>query len=160
MRYLRGRDQFSILHPCFVPPHRKVLRNAKGVVRAVEVGGYFNENDGHIETWWFSTLPREERDAAAPFRVPHFHRTLNSWVAMISQAGFVIQQFGEPCATRSCPIGSCRRGHANSRAVSPSPGGQAEDAYLMNGFLAGKEKTRQPHLTFGGISQPRLIRGQ
>ncbi|MGC1359646.1 MAG: hypothetical protein WA419_09380 [Silvibacterium sp.] len=76
-----------------------MLRNAKGVVRAVKVGGYFNENDGHIETWWFSTLPSEERDAVAPFRVPRFHRTLSSWVAMISQAGFVIQQFGEPCAS-------------------------------------------------------------
>jgi len=42
------------------------------------------------------TLPPEEREQVAPFRVARFHRTLSSWVAMICQAGFVIQQFGEP----------------------------------------------------------------
>lgn len=36
-----GFLQFSILHPCFVPPHRKVLREADGTVRAIEVADYF-----------------------------------------------------------------------------------------------------------------------
>jgi SAM-dependent methyltransferase len=36
-----GFLQFSILHPCFVPPHRRVLREPDGkTVRAIEVGGY------------------------------------------------------------------------------------------------------------------------
>jgi SAM-dependent methyltransferase len=94
-----GFLQFSILHPCFVPPHRKVLRDNNGEVRAIEVGGYFDEADGNIDTWGFSSAPQEERDTVAPFRVPRFHRTLSAWVAMICQAGFVIQQFGEPCAS-------------------------------------------------------------
>jgi len=94
-----GFLQFSILHPCFAPPYRKVLREASGAVRAVEVAGYFDETNGEVETWWFSTLPREERARVAPFRVPRFHRTLSSWVAMICAAGLVIQQFGEPCAS-------------------------------------------------------------
>ncbi len=94
-----GFLQFSILHPCFVPPHRKVLREADGSVRAIEVGGYFDAVDGEIETWWFSTLPEDERQRIEPFRVPRFHRTLSAWVELITQAGLVIEQFGEPCAS-------------------------------------------------------------
>jgi SAM-dependent methyltransferase len=94
-----GFLQFSILHPCFAPPHRKVLRGEDGEARAVEVAGYFEETAGRVETWWFSTLPKEERQGVAPFRVPRFHRTLSSWVQMICHAGLVIQQFGEPCAS-------------------------------------------------------------
>lgn len=92
-----GFLQFSISHPCFVPPYRKVLRETDGKVRAIEIGGYFDLLDGEIETWWFSMLPREEREHVAPFQVPRFHRTLSGWVEMICRAGLVIQQFGEPC---------------------------------------------------------------
>jgi SAM-dependent methyltransferase len=56
-----GFLQFSILHPCFVPPYRKVLRDENGKVRAIEVGGYFDAIDGRIDTWCFSALPRDER---------------------------------------------------------------------------------------------------
>jgi ubiquinone/menaquinone biosynthesis C-methylase UbiE len=94
-----GFLQFSILHPCFVPPHRKVLRHDDGSVRAVEVGGYFDQIDGRVETWWFSALSSDERERVAPFCVARFHRTLSSWVQMICQAGFVIQQFAEPSAS-------------------------------------------------------------
>jgi len=31
-----GFLQFSILHPCFAPPHRRVLRNTNGTTRAIE----------------------------------------------------------------------------------------------------------------------------
>jgi SAM-dependent methyltransferase len=91
--------QFSILHPCFVPPYRKVLREPDGRVRAIEIGGYFDAIDGRVDTWWFETVPADERSAVAPFRTPRFHRTLSEWVAMICRAGMVIEQFGEPCAS-------------------------------------------------------------
>lgn len=94
-----GFLQFSILHPCFVPPHRRVLHNEDGTVRAIELADYFTRIDGSVETWCFSTLPSGQRDKIAPFRVPRFHRTLSEWVGMICAAGFVIQQFGEPCAS-------------------------------------------------------------
>jgi len=71
-----GFLQFSILHPCFVPPYRRVLREANGKTRAIEVSGYFDEIDGRLDTWWFSTLPPEERKRTRPFRTPRFHRTL------------------------------------------------------------------------------------
>ncbi len=94
-----GFLQFSILHPCFVPPHRKVLRRADGTVRAIEIADYFKKDDGNIETWWFSALPPEQRQNIPPFHVPRFHRTLSEWVRMICDAGLVIQQFAEPSAS-------------------------------------------------------------
>jgi SAM-dependent methyltransferase len=93
-----GFLQFSILHPCFVPPHRKVLREADGKVRAIEIAGYFDSIDGKIDTFWFETLPRAEREQVAPFRVPRFHRTLSRWIEIIRRAGLAIDRLGEPCA--------------------------------------------------------------
>lgn len=94
-----GFLQFSILHPCFVPPHRKVVRDATGQPRAVEIGGYFDCIDGRVDSWWFATLPPDQQRADAPFRTPRFHRTLSAWVTMIRSAGFTIEQLVEPSAT-------------------------------------------------------------
>ncbi|WMT89912.1 class I SAM-dependent methyltransferase [Pelagibacterium sp. H642] len=94
-----GFLQFSILHPCFVPPTRRNIRNHEGEPVAVEVADYFEETDGTIERWLFSSIPREEREKLEPFSVPRFHRTLTSWVSMIVNAGLVIEAFGEPRAS-------------------------------------------------------------
>jgi SAM-dependent methyltransferase len=91
-----GFLQFSILHPCFVPPHRKVLREPSGTTRAIEVAGYFDATNGRIDTFQFENLPAEERQKTEPFRVPRFHRTLSGWVQLIVEAGLVIERFGEP----------------------------------------------------------------
>jgi SAM-dependent methyltransferase len=103
-----GFLQFSILHPCFMPPHRKVLRDAGGNTRAIEVAGYFDDIDGRLDTWWFETVPQEERERTAPFRTPRFHRTLSAWVELIREAGLVIERFGEPSASpelaRAVPV--------------------------------------------------------
>lgn len=96
-----GFLQFSILHPCFAPPSRKVLRDAEGRTLGVEVAGYFDRIDGRIDTWWFSTVSAEERETVAPFQTPRFHRTLSEWVAMICAAGLVIDAFVEPCASEA-----------------------------------------------------------
>jgi SAM-dependent methyltransferase len=94
-----GFLQFSILHPCFVPAHRKVLREADGRTRAIEIAGYFDTIDGRVDRWWFETLPREERERVGPFQTPRFHRTLSGWVEIICRAGLVIEQFGGPYAS-------------------------------------------------------------
>jgi ubiquinone/menaquinone biosynthesis C-methylase UbiE len=94
-----GFLQFSILHPCFVPPHRKVLREPNGTTRAIEIGGYFDTIDGRIDTFRFENLPDEERQKTEPFRVPRFHRTLSKWVELVVEAGLVIERFGEPRAS-------------------------------------------------------------
>lgn len=91
-----GFFQFSILHPCFVPPRRKVLREPNGTTRAVEIGGYFDATDGRIDTFRFENLPEEERQRTEPFRVPRFHRTLSGWVDLMGAAGLIIDRFGEP----------------------------------------------------------------
>ncbi len=94
-----GFLQFSILHPCFAPPYRRVLREKDGAVRAIELARYFDACDGEIETWWFSTLPEVERAATEPFRIPRFHRTLSSWVEILLQAGFRLEAMAEPSAS-------------------------------------------------------------
>lgn len=94
-----GFLQFSILHPCFVPPHRRVVRDAHGRTTHVELARYFDNGDGEIEIWKFSTAPQEEQDKVAPFHVPRFHRTLSRWVEMILDAGLAIEKFAEPTAS-------------------------------------------------------------
>ena len=94
-----GFFQFSIIHPCFSPPHRRTIRDGQGKDLAVEVARYFDCVDGHINEWIFSTIPADERKGVAPFRTPMFHRTLSSWVELICRAGLVIEQFGEPSAS-------------------------------------------------------------
>lgn len=94
-----GFLQFSILHPCFVPPYRKTLREPDGQVRAIEIARYFDAVDGEVERWWFSSIPEEERASVSPFAVPRFHRTLSQWVSFIVGAGLTIEATGEPCAS-------------------------------------------------------------
>jgi SAM-dependent methyltransferase len=93
-----GFLQFSILHPCFAPPHRRVLREPDGRTRAVEVAGYFDDVDGRVDRWWFSEAPPEERARVAPFHEPRFHRTLSAWLNLLVETGFVLERLGEPCA--------------------------------------------------------------
>ncbi len=94
-----GFLQFSILHPCFVPPHRRVLRAADGTtVRAIEVGGYFDLIDGRVDRWWFGEVSQEERARVAPFQEPRFHRTLSTWLNLVVATGFMLERLGEPCA--------------------------------------------------------------
>lgn len=96
-----GFLQFSILHPCFVPPYRRNLRDAEGKVRAIELGGYFDAVDGEVERWWFSSISSEERERVAPFGVPRFHRTLSQWVNFICRSGLLIEELSEPCADQA-----------------------------------------------------------
>lgn len=93
-----GFLQFSILHPCFVPAHRKVLRDDGGQPYAIELAGYFDRIDGRINTWWFESLPAEQRQRDAPFRIPRFDRTLSEWVDMILAAGLALEKLVEPRA--------------------------------------------------------------
>lgn len=93
-----GFFQFSILHPCFVPPARKNIRDEAGNPVAIQIARYFDGRDGEIESWFFGALPAEQRESALPFSIPRFHRTLSEWVGMIVAAGFVIEALGEPMA--------------------------------------------------------------
>lgn len=95
-----GFLQFSILHPCFAPPHRKVNREADGHIRSIEVARYFDRINGEIEMWCFSEAPAEARDHFPPFQVPRFHRTLSDWTDMAFEADLILEKILEPSATR------------------------------------------------------------
>ena len=91
-----GFLQFSILHPCFNTVHRKNLRNAKGETYAIEVGGYFENQEGKIDEWIFAAVPAAMKKDLHPFRLPLFTRTLSQWINMLVNAGFVIECMQEP----------------------------------------------------------------
>jgi len=93
-----GFLQFSILHPCFVPPHRRNVRDAEGRVTALEIAGYFERIDGRVDRWWFGTLPEAARAEVPAFREPRFHRTLSHWLNLMAHTGFVLEEIGEPHA--------------------------------------------------------------
>jgi len=94
-----GFLQFSIVHPCFAPPHRKVLRDSRGETRAVELADYFSARHGEVERWGFKSAPAAEKAASPLFEVPRFHRTLSQWVDALVGAGFVLERMVEPCAS-------------------------------------------------------------
>lgn len=102
-----GFLQFSILHPCFVPPHRRNLRDAHGTTYGIEVGRYFDRPHGEIEEWIFSTAPAEAKARLPKFRVPRFHRPVSEWINLVIAAGLQIEQLGEPRPSddvvRVCP---------------------------------------------------------
>ena len=93
-----GFLQFSILHPCYAPPHRRVLRAADGTPHAIELAGYFDARDGELERWSFSGAPAAARAAWPPFQVPRFHRTLAWWLNALGPAGLVLEAAAEPSA--------------------------------------------------------------
>jgi ubiquinone/menaquinone biosynthesis C-methylase UbiE len=91
-----GFLQFSILHPCFAPPHRRVIRDAGGTAQAVEVARYFEHADGEVQHWTFSTAPAAVQSRVAPFATPIFHRTLSEWLNGVIETGFTVERIGEP----------------------------------------------------------------
>ena len=91
-----GFLQFSILHPCFNPPHRRNCRDERTLTFAVEVGDYFSETRGQIDEWIFGTAPLALRQRLPMFKVPRFHRPLGQWINLLIAAGFVIECVEEP----------------------------------------------------------------
>lgn len=91
-----GFLQFSILHPCFNPPHRRNCRDEQKLTYAVEVGDYFDATDGRIDEWIFGTAPLAMRQRLPMFKVPRFHRPLSQWINLLIGAGFAIERMEEP----------------------------------------------------------------
>lgn len=93
-----GFLQFSITHPCFDPPHRRLIRDTEGQVRALEVGRYFENTDGRIDQWLFSAAPPAARAGLPLFQIPRFHQPLSAWFNTIVDAGLQIERVAEPFA--------------------------------------------------------------
>lgn len=90
-----GFLQFSILHPCFSTPYRRVVRDAAGIPQTIEIARYFDRVDGQVESWIFSAA----KGNAEPFKVPVYHHTLGDWINALIDAGFAIERIGEPAAS-------------------------------------------------------------
>lgn len=102
-----GFFQFSITHPCFNPPYRKSLKNSAGQEYAIAVGSYFDNIDGRIDEWMFSSIPSKQQQDWPKFRVPRFHLTLSEWLNRLIATGFMIEACSEPRVndevTTQCP---------------------------------------------------------
>ena len=102
-----GFLQFSITHPCFDTPHRRNLRDAQGQTYAIEVGRYFDNQNGEVTEWLFTATPKELRQRLPKFKVPRFTRTMSQWLNLLIQTGFVIERVEEPRPSdetvRACP---------------------------------------------------------
>jgi ubiquinone/menaquinone biosynthesis C-methylase UbiE len=102
-----GFLQFSIIHPCFWTPRWEWIRNEASERVAVACGDYFEERWGVVEEWIFGAAPQELRDKLPKFRVPRFFRTLSSWMNILAEVGFRLEQMQEPYAdeetAKRCP---------------------------------------------------------
>ncbi len=102
-----GFLQFSITHPCFDTPHRRNLRNEKGLTYAIEVGDYFRNLNGDVTEWLFGAAPKELKQTLPKFKIPRFTRTVSEWLNILVGTGFVIERVEEPKPSdetvRKCP---------------------------------------------------------
>jgi ubiquinone/menaquinone biosynthesis C-methylase UbiE len=91
-----GFLQFSILHPCFNPPHRRVCRDEERRAYALELGDYFLDTKGRVHEWFFGDAAQAARERLPTFRIPRFHRPLSEWLNLLVAAGFRLERFDEP----------------------------------------------------------------
>ena len=101
-----GFLQFSISHPCTCTSHRRNLRTDDGKTYALELGGYYDFEDGKIEEWIFGAAPPEAREGFEKFRVPYFDRTISEWFNTIVDVGFLLERVAEPRADDET-VGKC-----------------------------------------------------
>jgi 2-polyprenyl-3-methyl-5-hydroxy-6-metoxy-1,4-benzoquinol methylase len=91
-----GVFAFSVLHPCFVTPRLRWIRDESGREQALAVGGYF-DRESSVERWRFNKDP--EADKFPEFEVPRFPRRLETYVNGLIEAGFRIARLQEPQPT-------------------------------------------------------------
>lgn len=94
-----GFLQFSITHPCFDTPRRRNLRDEAGLTYAIEVGDYFQNQEGDVAEWIFSAAPPEETEGLPLFKTPRFTRTISQWLNLLVDTGFLVERLGEPRPT-------------------------------------------------------------
>lgn len=91
-----GFLQFSISHPCFDTPHRRNLRDSRGLTYALEVGDYFQNLDGRVEQWLFKAAPASAKAGMPAFKTPRFTRTISQWMNLLIDTGFRLERVIEP----------------------------------------------------------------
>jgi ubiquinone/menaquinone biosynthesis C-methylase UbiE len=102
-----GFLQFSISHPCFDTPHRRNLRDSRGLTYALEVGDYFRNLNGAVSEWIFGAAPPHAKQTMPAFKTPRFTRPLHQWINLLIETGFVVERISEPRpgdeTIRACP---------------------------------------------------------
>jgi ubiquinone/menaquinone biosynthesis C-methylase UbiE len=91
-----GFMQFSITHPCYDTPHRRNLRDDKGLIYAIEVGRYFENLEGYVTEWLFSAAPPHAKEGLPNFKTPRFTRTISQWLNLLIDTGFYLERIKEP----------------------------------------------------------------
>ncbi|MCY1668338.1 class I SAM-dependent methyltransferase [Rhizobium sp. SL86] len=84
---------FSVLHPCFITPGLRWVKNEAGETVALGAAGYF-ETGHFVEHWTFGDNP--DKADVLPFSVPRFPRTLSDYLNPVLAAGFQIRRIEEP----------------------------------------------------------------
>ncbi|WP_371802168.1 class I SAM-dependent methyltransferase [Candidatus Lokiarchaeum ossiferum] len=85
-----GFFQFSIVHPCFASSsHRKHVRDANGVSKAIEIGNYTSE--GKVVVNW-------NNGSLKGTQTFHNHKMLTTWMMYGINAGFILEFLDEPFA--------------------------------------------------------------
>ena len=79
---------FSILHPCYHTSHSGEMESPEGSVRTV--GRYFEEG------YW-----RSDTRLGPPGKVGAYHRTLSTYINVVTDAGLVVERTCEPRPTGS-----------------------------------------------------------
>jgi SAM-dependent methyltransferase len=110
-----GFFQFTILHPCFAPPHHRVLRDMQGNIVGVEIARSHVQANGSIDSdalheasdgrlaWRRRSLTARAQKPVEPLRTAAFHRTLGSWVDLLCTAGLIIEKLAETAAGKAFP---------------------------------------------------------
>jgi SAM-dependent methyltransferase len=88
-----GTLVFSITHPCFMTKGFNWIRDESEKETALTVARYFDD-ESWIERWKFNKAP--EPQAAEPFAVPRFDRTLSFYLNTLIESGFALGRIGEP----------------------------------------------------------------
>lgn len=96
-----GGLYFSVLHPCFVTPQQKWLKDEHGREIGFRVGDYFSD-EVYVERWRFTAAPPEDADL---FAVPRFPYRLETYVNALCAAGFRISKISEPRPTEAMAAG-------------------------------------------------------
>lgn len=91
-----GFFQFSISHPCFLTPIAEWIYNKKGEKVALACGDYFKRMNGEVEEWIFSSIPEELKNKYKKFKIARFSHTLSSWLNLLINTGFILEEFDEP----------------------------------------------------------------
>jgi SAM-dependent methyltransferase len=95
-----GGFYFSVLHPCFITPLQKWIRDEAGQEIGFRVGEYFSD-DVHIDRWRFTAAPEESGDL---FTVPRFPYRMETYINGLAAAGFRILKIQEPRPTEDMVV--------------------------------------------------------